>query len=106
MRYSGKIGYGITSESETAPGVWKVNDYTEKDAIGDYEKNINRNESSNKVNNDISISNVISIVSDPYSRANFRFIKYAIIDGVKWAVTSVEVRYPRLVLTLGGVYNA
>mgnify|MGYP007133761158 CR=1 FL=1 len=42
MRFSGKIGYGITTESETAPGVWNVDDYTEKDVIGDYEKNVNR----------------------------------------------------------------
>jgi len=106
MRFSGKIGYGISSESETAPGVWKVDDYTEKDAIGEYVKNVNRQTPSNKVNNDISVSNVISVVSDPYSRANFRFIKYVIIDDVKWIVLSAEVDYPRLIITLGDVYNA
>lgn len=106
MRFSGKIGYGITSEKETAPGVWDVSDYVEKDVIGDYEKNVHKLETSNKVNDDISISNIISVVSDPYSRANFRFIKYVIIDGVKWKVLSAEVQYPRLILTLGGEYNA
>lgn len=103
MKYSGKIGYAITGE--TVPGVW-VNTTTEKDAIGDFSRNIHKLDSSQKVNENISVSNVISIVADPYAMNNFRNIKYATLDGVKWKVISVEVQYPRLILTLGDEYNA
>jgi len=26
--------------------------------------------------------------------------------GAKWKITNVEVQYPRLILTIGGVYHA
>lgn len=102
MKYYGKIGYGITGE--TAPGVWESS-IVEKNAMGDIEKNLQRNINPNKVNGDITISNIISIVADPYAMEYYRNIKYATLDGVKWDVTSIEIRYPRLILTLGGPYN-
>ena len=102
MKYYGKIGYGI--EGETSPGVWETT-ITERNSMGDVEKNLQRSTNPNKVNEDITISNTISIVADPYAMDNFRHIKYATLDGVKWEVTSVEIRYPRLVLFLGGPYN-
>ena len=52
------------------------------------------------------MTNEISLVADPYARENFHMIRYACFMGTRWEVTSVEVQYPRLVLTLGGVYNA
>lgn len=102
-KFYGKIGYGLTAE--TVPGVWKATN-VEKDAIGEYVRNINRNKSSDKVNDDITLQNTISIVMDPYAAENFRFIKYVKIDGVAWKVNSVEVQWPRLILDLGGEYNA
>ena len=102
MRYYGKIGYGI--QGETSPGVWTPT-IVERDAIGDIEKNLQRNTNPSKVNGDITISNTISIVADPYAMDNYRDIKYATLDGKKWEVTSIEIRYPRLVLSLGGPYN-
>lgn len=103
MKYSGKIGYGIAGEIR--PGVWMPNNITERDAIGDFTRNIHKADSSDRVNDVVTVSNVISIVSDPYAMENFRHIKYATLDGVKWKVISVEVQYPRLILTLGGEYN-
>lgn len=102
MKYYGKIGYGI--EGETSPGVWEST-IVERTSMGDVEKNLQRSTNPNKVNEDITISNTISIVADPYAMDNFRHIKYATLDGIKWEVTSVEIRYPRLVLFLGGPYN-
>lgn len=96
------IGYGITKE--TVPGVW-VDTIIEKEAYGDILKNSRQMDSSDKVNSDISINNRISIVADPYIQENFQFIKYVKFLGISWRVSSVEVEYPRLILTLGGIYN-
>ena len=105
-KFYGKIGYGTTTESKTQPGVW-TQDYTERDAVGDYLKNTRQLESHDKVNDDININCIVSIVADPYANEHFHLIKY-VKDGrtgVAWRVTNVEVQYPRLILTLGGVYN-
>ncbi len=105
MKFYGKIGYGFTGE--TAPGVWRETDI-EKDVVGDWLKSSRQLGDSSKVNSDITFSNIVSIVADPYAREHFQFIKYVIDgrSGCKWKVTNVEVQFPRLLLTLGGVYNA
>lgn len=104
-KFYGKIGYGFTGE--TVPGVWQPI-FEERDVVGDWLKNTRRLVQSNKVNDDIIVDNLISIIADPYATEHFQSIKY-ILDsrsGVKWKVTNVEVQYPRLLLTLGGEYNA
>lgn len=104
-KFFGKIGYAVTEE--TVPGVWK-NQVTEKDIIGDFIRNTRILKEDYKVNNDITINNSISIVADPYAREHFHLIKYVKDSktGVAWKVTNVEVQFPRLLLILGGEYNA
>lgn len=102
-KWFGKIGYGETVE--TKPGVW-TETITEREYYGDLIRNSRRLQtSSDKVNDDINISNQLSIVSDPYANENFHAMRYAEFMGTRWKVTDVEVQYPRLILTLGGVYN-
>lgn len=101
-RYYGIIGYA--ERIQTDPGVW-VDTITEKYYKGDFIRNVRTLDNPNKVNNDINISNKISIVADPYAMQNFHLIKYATYMGTKWIVKDVEVLYPRLILSLGGVYN-
>ena len=72
---------------------------------GDLIKNTRRLESSGSVNDDINISNQISIVADPYANENFYAMRYVKFMGAKWKISDVEVQYPRLILTIGGVYN-
>ena len=60
---------------------------------------------SGEVNDDLNINMTLSIVADPFAYQNFHQIKYAEYMGSKWKVSSIEVQYPRLILTLGGVYN-
>ena len=102
MKFYGKIGFGETVEKDD--GIW-VDTIIEKDYYGDILKNVKRSEDAAKVNDDISISNQLSIVSDPYLTSHFHAIKYVTMFGTNWKVTSVEVQFPRLLLTLGGVYN-
>lgn len=101
-KWFGKIGYAVTAE--TRPGIW-TETITERDYYGDVIRNSRRLQSSDKVNDDINISNQLSIVSDPYANENFHAMRYAEFMGTKWKITDVEVQYPRLLLTLGGVWN-
>jgi len=101
-KFYGPIGYGVTEE--TRPGVW-TNNITEREVYGEVIKNTKRTENSEKVNKDISVSVQISFLADPYALQNFHLIKYAKYLGVKWEVTLVDESYPRLILTLGGLYH-
>ena len=101
-KWFGKIGYAEIVEER--PGVW-MEKITEHEYFGDVLRNSRRLQSSNKVNDDINISNEISIVADPFANQNFHSMRYAEFMGTKWKITDIEVQYPRLILTLGGVYN-
>ena len=101
-KWFGKIGYAVTEE--TAPGVW-VEQITERTYYGDIIRNTRRLQTSDKLNDDINVSNEISIVADPFARDNFHAMRYIEFMGTRWKVSSVEVQYPRLILSLGGVYN-
>lgn len=103
-KYYGVIGYINTEEVETSPGVWQPT-VTEREYYGDLVRNFQRHETGQEMNDDLTISNEISIVADPYALNNFHAIRYAEFMGSKWKVNSVDVQYPRLVLSLGGVYN-
>lgn len=101
-KFYGVIGFA--EMKETSPGVWKES-IVPKNYYGDLNRNVRRLQSGDQVNDDISITNEISIISDPYISQNFHSIRYVEFMGAKWKVTSVEVQYPRLILMLGGVYN-
>lgn len=102
-KWCGQIGFAETKE--TSPGIWEE-DIIERKYRGDLIRNSRRLQSSDKVNDNINISNQISIVADPYANENFYSMRYACFRGTKWKITDIEVQYPRLLLTLGGVYNA
>ncbi len=104
-KYYGQIGYCQTSEDPVGSGIW-VETITERNYYGDVVRNSRRLQGSDRINDDVNISNQLSIVSDPYANENFHAIRYATFMGSKWKVTDVEVQYPRLILTLGGLYNA
>lgn len=100
-KFSGMIGFATLNESD---GVW-VETIKEFPYYGDIIRNSRSLQSSNHLNDDISISNEISIVADPYARNNFHMMRYVTFMGIKWKVGSVNVQFPRLILTLGDVYN-
>lgn len=101
-KFFGKIGYGETVEIR--PGVNRVM-ITEKEYYGDVLRNIRRYENSGQINDNLNVANSISIVADPFANQNFHLMRYIEYMGAKWKITSVEVQYPRLILTIGGVYN-
>lgn len=102
-KWYGIVGY-ITTE-ETEPGIYKPV-VTEKPYFGDLLKNISKwSPTTRSTNDDLNISNQISIVADPFAYQNFSAIKFVEFMGAMWEVTSAEVQYPRLILTVGGVWN-
>ena len=103
-RFYGEVGYGNSIETPSNSGVW-VDTITEYSYQGDVVRNSAALNNTVKVNGDITIGNSISIVADQYAVDNFYNIKYVRWMGGLWAITSVEVRTPRLILSLGSVYN-
>lgn len=101
-KFYGVIGYAVTKE--TAPGVW-TEEIAEQSYYGDLTRNMRQLQDSGDLNDDINVANEISIVADPYANANFHSMRYVAFMGAKWKISKVEVQYPRLILTLGGVYN-
>lgn len=101
-KFYGNIGY--CTMTETAPGV-QTEEITVRPYYGDFVRNTRRLQGSEHLNDDISFHGQLSIVSDPYAQNNYFAMRYAEFGGAKWKITEVEVQYPRLVLTLGGLYN-
>lgn len=102
-KFYGSIGYVTTVE--TRPGVWEEQ-VTERNYSGDLLQNRHMVQNADQLNDSINIANEISIVADPYANGNFYAMRYVVFMGAKWKITNVRVAYPRLILTIGGVYNA
>ena len=101
-RFRGSIGYAATTE--TAPDVW-TEEITERNYYVDIIRNSRRLESSGTLNDNINISNEFSIVADPFAKQNFHAMRYIKYMGTKWKITTVTPEYPRLRLSVGGVWN-
>lgn len=101
-KFYGNVGY--VKSVETDPGVWREQ-AIEHPYYGDVIRNTSRYQPSGGVNDDININNSISIVADPFANENFQHMRYVVFMGAKWKITNAEVQYPRIILTLGGVYN-
>ena len=104
-RYHGNVGYGVSEENPVNSGVF-VDVITERDYYGDVIRNTRRLDPNNEsVNSDISVGNSISIMADEYAFEHWHLIKYVQWEGHLWTVTAVEVQRPRLILSIGKVYN-
>ena len=102
-KFRGIVGYAITEE--TAIGVYQEK-ITERTYSGDVLKNTSKTRDNPEVlNPNLFLENRISIVADPFAYNNFHAIRYVQWMGAKWQVPSVDVQRPRLILTVGGVYN-
>lgn len=101
-KFYGVIGYAKTVNPK--PGVHKE-EITEKMYQGDLIRNTRRLQSTDQLNDNINVANEISIIADPFANENFHSMRYVEFMGAKWKITNVEVQYPRLILSIGGVYN-
>lgn len=101
-KFNGKIGY-VTS-TETAAGVWS-DQVSEREYYGDVIRESKQWAGTSQVNDNLVVNNRISIVADDFANENFSAMRYVKWAGVYWKVSTVEIQRPRLILSLGGVYN-
>ena len=102
-KWHGKIGF--IKQVQTAPSVWQPEE-TVREYYGDLKRN-NRRWTTNpdSTNDDLNFDNQISIVADQFADQNFSTMKWIEFSGVKWKITNVDIRPPRLILSMGGVFN-
>lgn len=101
-RFSGKIGY--VEREETSPGVWTPK-VTERQYYGDLTRHSRRWGPSDGANDNITFSQDISIVADPYLFSNAHNMRYVIFRGIKWTITSFEIEHPRVRIMMGEEYH-
>ena len=101
-KFYGKIGYAETVE--TSPGVW-TESTTERNYTGDVIRVTSRRQGGENLNENLTLDNRLSIVADPFAYQMFHAMRYVQWMGALWKITSVEVQRPRLILTIGGIYN-
>lgn len=101
-KWYGKIGYAETVEVK--PGVWQEQ-IIERKYFGDVNRNKRMLQTADQLNDNVNVSNEFSIVSDPYASEHFHSMRYIEFMGTRWKISTVDVQYPRLILTVGGIYN-
>ena len=102
-RWCGNIGFA--EQVQTAQSVW-TEKITERTYRGDVLRNTRRLMDSQQINDNISISNQISVVADAYIRDHFINMRYIEFMGAKWKATQVDAsQSPRLIITLGELWN-
>jgi hypothetical protein len=102
-KWCGTIGF--IEHVQTTPGVWD-DKVTERKYYGDIIRNTRGWSTPTEGTNDnLTLSNQVSVVSDSFAIEKFAFMKYAEIMGARWKITNIDIQYPRLILTIGGVYN-
>lgn len=102
-KWFGKVGYDLTVEVERGLEETRI---VEREYFGDTKSTRwNRYAPEDTVNEGIKLTMEISIVADPFAYQNYGNILYVEYMGSLWKVTAVEPEYPRLKLTIGGLYN-
>ena len=102
-KYYGEIGFIETVND--GHGVWKETVVAKRNYSGDVLANSRRWQGENQVNDNLQINNKLSIVADPYAYEHFYYMRFAKWHGAYWEITNIEVEYPRLILTIGGLYE-
>lgn len=101
-KYFGLIGY--VSTIETSPGIWEEQ-IINREYYGDVVRYSSNYSKGLSINDNVLLSIELSVIADSFAFDNIYNIKYATFGGAKWKVESITPEYPRLRLTLGGLYN-
>lgn len=101
-RFYGIVGYSIPEETE--PGIFK-DQIVEHNHFGTITQHSRRWVNAEGINDNLALSNQIRILADDYAYQHCSAIKYVYWMGAYWKVESIKVEMPRIVLTLGGVWN-
>lgn len=101
-KFHGSLGFAEVVEQ--VPGV-HVNQITVRPCKGDILRNYQRYERVETLNSNLILNNRFSVVGDSYTFDNIDALRYLEYLGVKWSISNIEIERPRLILTVGGVYN-
>ena len=101
-KFFGDIGFA--TQVQTSPGIWE-DKIIEKQYYGDISREARRFSGSDEILGSINLSNQISVVADGYITDNVQNLRYVRWLGGLWKVSYVELKFPRLVLEMTGVYN-
>lgn len=103
MKYYGKVGFW-EDDVEVSLDVYKPK-IVERTYAGEITRNFRKFQNGEYQNDNLTVNNQVSILSDLYAQQNWHSIRYVEWNGVNWKVNTVEVNYPRLILEIGGVWN-
>lgn len=101
-KFYGKLGF--VSISAPTDGV-VVETVVERDYTGDVLKKAYSWNDQARINADPVNQNRISVISDDFAISQLPLLRYVVHEGHRWSVASVENIRPRLILTLGSIYN-
>jgi hypothetical protein len=104
-KFYGEIGFNEGTVEEPADSGVFIDVIIERSYFGDVVRDSLRFREGDKINNDLTVSNSISIVADAYANEHIFAMRYIKWQGVLWVVSNVDVKHPRLEIRLGGVYN-
>ena len=106
-RFHGEVGFIQTIEYDPInhPSAWREV-ASEREYYGDVMRNTRRwDQNSSGTNENLVINNTISIVADSFANENLGAMRYVKWNGDLWNITNIELQRPRIILTIGGLYN-
>lgn len=101
-KFYGKIGFGV--DAETGLDTWEPG-IEERPYRGDVIRVRRSWDKGEDLNDNLNIRNEISIVADAYAYEHFHTMRYVEWLGTKWKIKDITVERPRLVLSIGGIWN-
>jgi hypothetical protein len=101
-KFDGLLGF--VQQQETSPGVW-TDVTTEKQYYGEVNRDTRRLQQGEKLNDDVVVNNLVSVVSDPFADGAIMAIRYVVWRGIKWKINSIDVQSPRIILSIREQYN-
>lgn len=103
-KFYGKIGFEMTGEVK--PGIYKEF-YKERDYKGDVLNSKRSWDPSDSLNDNLNITNDISIISDSFAEIHFGVMRYVRWMSQVFEITSasIDVERHRITISLGGTFN-
>lgn len=101
-KYAGNVCY--VTEVESPPGVWRKEETVVR-MYGDILRTASVFQGAERINKNITLQNRISLLANSIGMSNFYNIQWIEYLGTKWEVTLIDIVSPRIIVTLGGIWN-
>lgn len=102
-RFHGAVGFRISVDNQETGITEDL--VVERTYFGKVLEHTRRWQTSDSVTSDLTLGNQIAITANDYAFKHASAICYVQYMNGLWNVTSVKVKGPELILTMGGVYN-